>query len=105
MKYYAYLNQDRICQRIISSPNAILNEDLIELQDYNDDKIYRKYENGVWSSNKYTPTLDPKIQDALDHINLVEKKLLEKDIKIQDLENELIVMSNALNEFILGGIK
>lgn len=72
MFYYAQLNQDNICIGIALSTNIISQSDMI-LLDFNDeDKIYRKYESGAWSGEKYP---DGYIKTVQDYYNDKTKEL------------------------------
>lgn len=53
MFYYAQLNDSSICVFIATSSNPIVQPNMIQLPFDDQDKMYRMYKNGKWSTEKY----------------------------------------------------
>ena len=68
MNYYAQINENNIVIGISQLSEETKNDELIKIESYDEDYLWRKYENGVWSIEKYAP---PLIQppDELDNLN------------------------------------
>lgn len=65
LKYFATLNENNICIGTQSTPlEQPLNSVEITEQEYqNNAYIYKKYENGVWSTEKFEPTSTAPIDE------------------------------------------
>jgi len=53
--YYAQINQNGICFAVTQTAGEIIAEDMIEVPSFDQDKLFRKYENGSWSTEKCEP--------------------------------------------------
>lgn len=63
MKFYAQLNENKICIGISQLSGTVDNENLIEIESADNDFMWRKYENGKWSAEKFEPVQpDPVYQ-------------------------------------------
>jgi hypothetical protein len=76
---YAQLNENNIC---IGISQLIFKEEkpnLIELETVDQDKMYRKFENGRWSSEKFEPKEEPMttIEEQIYAESLYQTALLE----------------------------
>jgi len=55
MIIYAQLNKNNVCIGIAQLAGEVTDTNMVELQSADADKLWRKYENGVWSTDKYEP--------------------------------------------------
>ncbi len=53
--HYAQLNEHGICIAVSTLAGEVTADNLIRLDTYDTDKLWRKYENGQWSEEKYEP--------------------------------------------------
>lgn len=65
MKHYAQLNDSNLCVGISTLTTALADANLVEIPAFDEDYLYRKYENGTWSAEKYEPVpADPQPTNA-----------------------------------------
>lgn len=83
--FYAVINKNNICEEVKMTKGKIDLENHIEVSDMGD-YIWRKYENGEWSADKYEPV-------STAPLNEFEK--LKKDLELAQ---------RAINDLILGGM-
>jgi hypothetical protein len=55
MKFYAQLNENNICIGMCQLSGAILDPRAIEVENYSYDYLWKKYDNGIWSTEKFEP--------------------------------------------------
>lgn len=55
MNIYAQLNENNICIGISQLSGEVNASNMIRIENFDEDKIRRKYENGAWSTEKYEP--------------------------------------------------
>jgi len=55
MKFYAQLNENNICIGISQLSGEVIKDNMIEIQSFDNDKLWRKYENKAWSTEKFEP--------------------------------------------------
>ncbi|CCO08283.1 hypothetical protein [Desulforamulus hydrothermalis] len=53
--HYAQLNEHGICVAVSTLAGEVAADNLVQLETYDEDKLWRKYENGQWSEEKYDP--------------------------------------------------
>lgn len=53
--HYAQLNEHGICVAVSTLAGEVAADNLVQLETYDEDKLWRKYENGQWSEEKYEP--------------------------------------------------
>lgn len=87
MYYYAQLNSAGVCVAISALHEPVEAENLIPLQDFNQDKLFRQYADGQWSSETYEP--EPVITESVTLEDLNEKLLIAMGA-IADLYEELV---------------
>jgi hypothetical protein len=63
MFYYAQLNENSICISINTSTNIISQPDMISIDSFDEDKLYRKYQDSQWSDEKYPEGFVPTIEE------------------------------------------
>ena len=69
MNYYAQINENNIVIGISQLSEETKNDELIKIESYDEDYLWRKYENGVWSIEKYLPPTPIKPTSELDSFN------------------------------------
>jgi len=55
MKFYAQLNENNICIGISQLSGEVIQSSMVEIQSFDNDKLWRKYENKAWSAEKFEP--------------------------------------------------
>ena len=55
MKFYAQLNENNICIGISQLSGEVIQSNMVEIPSFDNDKLWRKYENKAWSSEKFEP--------------------------------------------------
>lgn len=63
MKTYAQINGNNICIGISQLSGGVKAKDMIEVPDMDTDYIWRKYEKGTWSAEKYEPVSTAPIDE------------------------------------------
>jgi hypothetical protein len=63
MYFYAQLNDNNICIGVSQLSGEIIDPKMIAIESVDTDKIWRKYENGTWSTDKYEPTSTAPIDE------------------------------------------
>ena len=84
MKHYAQLNENNICIGISMLSGQVDNPMLIPIDKYDNDYLFRRYEDGQWSEEKYEPKS-----------NVKQSELDETKDRVADLEQAIT--------FLLGG--
>lgn len=59
MKFYAQLNENNICIGISQLSGEVTADNMIEIETASNDFLWRKYNNGVWSDEKFEPIPEP----------------------------------------------
>ncbi len=75
--YYAQLNENKVCIGISSLKGEVQADNMVRIPEYSDGYIWKKYENGKWSEEKYVP--DYK-QIELDRMEAVEQAIADLSI-------------------------
>ena len=55
MKFYAQLNENNICTGVSQLSGEVLQENMIEIPSADSALLWKKYENGAWSAEKFEP--------------------------------------------------
>lgn len=75
------MNEENVCFGIISSQERSDSSNLIQIPNYDLDYLYRKYENGTWTEEKFIPepdeTLNTSIEEQIYAESLYQTALLE----------------------------
>lgn len=61
--FYAQLNENNICIGISQLSGEVTNSKMIIIESADTDKLWRKYEGGVWSIEKYEPVSTAPIDE------------------------------------------
>lgn len=78
---YAQLNDENICIGISQLTGEVEVENMVQIEDFNEDYLWRKYENGQWSEEKfYPPVPEPEPKPA------IEDFLLDLDFRLSLIE-------------------
>lgn len=89
MFYYAQLNEENICISISGYGSEMDHEILIAIESENYDYLWRKYENGEWSEEKFKPEPQPQPPSEIDllkaRIATLEEHNEEHEAAIIDL--------------------
>lgn len=86
MKIYATLNENKICTGISQLSGEVIKDDMIEIPIFSEDYMWKKYENGAWSTQKFEPVSTAPIDE------------FEQIKKNQEL------MQKAIDDLALGGV-
>jgi len=84
MKFYAQLNENNICIGISQLSGEVIQDNMIEIQSFDNDKLWRKYENKAWSAEKFEPQSTAPISE------------------FEQLKVEQQVLSDTVAEILLG---
>jgi ribosomal protein S4 len=74
---YAQLNDNNICIAISILKSKINQNNMIEIDNMDDDYLWRKYENNEWSQEKFLPNYS---QIELDRVETIEQAIAELSI-------------------------
>lgn len=55
MKFYAQLNENKICTGISQLSGEVIQTNMIEISTHDNSYLWKKYENGVWSTGTFEP--------------------------------------------------
>lgn len=83
--FYAQLNENNICIGVSMLSGEVDAPNMVRIDNLDTDYLWRKYENGQWSTEKYEPQTTAPLTDY-------EQTKLRVDL-----------LENALNDLILGG--
>lgn len=99
--YYAELNDNNVCIKIVSDTTKKVGSDRhIEIPEYNETLVYKKWLGDQWSSESYEPSVDTVIQDRL---NDLEEENMQLSTQVTNLGFTLDNV-NATNETLIQSI-
>lgn len=55
MYFYAQLEENNICIGISQLSGEVTADNMIQIDTFDQDKLWRKYENNTWSTEKFEP--------------------------------------------------
>lgn len=98
MKFYAQLNENKICIGISQLIREVIQSDMIEIDCMDHDKLWKKYENNIWSNEKYEPQSTAPLSDF---------EQLKTDLEMQKEINDTLILDNLtmqaqIDDLILG---
>lgn len=67
--FYGLINEDNICTKLIVSKDEIIENDKIQLSEYSEDYLGRKWIDNTWSLEKYEYPQETSLQEQIDLIN------------------------------------
>jgi len=76
MYYYAQINEESLCIGVSCLSGKIEADNMIEIPSYDTDYIYRKYENGQWSEEKYIPEMPDPLPDPIQEMQSIIDAML-----------------------------
>ena len=79
MTFYAQLNENNICIGISSLKSEVQVDNMVQIPEYSEDYIWRKFEDEKWSEEKFIPDYG---QIQLDRMESVEQAIAELSILI-----------------------
>lgn len=88
MRYFASIGTDLVCNGIQSSEGDVIADNVIEVTAQVesgtalDDFIWRKYENGAWSAEKFEPTPPPTPTVTMESLQAENESLNLNNIAI-----------------------
>ena len=94
MYHYAELNHENICIGVKTVKDVMTSTNLIPIDEANPDFLFRKFENGNWSLEKYLPDA------AAIHLSEFEKLTQENT----ELKQRQHIIQQALDDLLLGGM-
>lgn len=81
MKFYAQLNENKICIGISQLSGEVIQDNMIELPSFDSSYMWKKYDNSSWSTGTFEPVstapideftqLKQSVQSAQDAINML----------------------------------
>lgn len=74
MKFYAQLNENNICIGISQLSGEVIHDNMTEIQSFDNDKLWRKYENSAWSTEKFEPQSTAPISE-FEQLKLEQQEL------------------------------
>lgn len=95
MFLYAVLNENGVCIGFSSLSGEMLREDHIPVESMDEDLLYRKFEEGEWSQEKYVPDHGAI---ELSRMEAVEQELEQAKQKNAELQQQNIDTMLALTE-------
>ena len=79
MVFYAQLNENNICVGVSQLSGKVNNYNMIEIDSYDYDYMWKKYENGIWSKEKFEPKSTAPI-DEFEQLKLDNEKLKQDNL-------------------------
>lgn len=86
MFYYAELNEDNVCFSIVYSSKKSQSDSHIEINQMDENYLFRKYNDGEWSEEKYVP----------DHAQIELNRM--EDLEQSQSDQDDLIMSILLGE-------
>ena len=95
MKFYATLNENKICIGISQLSGEVIQDDMIEIPSFSDTYMWKKHECGIWSVGTFEPISTAPIDEF--------EQLKASNI---ELKQQIETSSQAITELsmILGGM-
>lgn len=105
--YYVRLNENQIGVNIVTSPKKINADGYIEIPDYSETYLYRKWENNQWSQERYEPSFEVELQQKVEQLEQENQTLVQGVSQIQaqniQLEGMMMEMMMAISALTNGG--
>lgn len=94
--YYARLNSDNVCVGFASYPTLMKDvEGIVNIQDYNESYLYKKYTNGVWSQETFEPSIPLELQEKLE---VLEETVATMSLERVQLSNQITQLDGTIME-------
>jgi hypothetical protein len=102
-KFYAQLNESDICIGISQLSGVVSQLNMIEIPVLDSGYIWRKYENGQWSEEKYEPqTIAPltEFEDLKE-----QQALMQTSLQAAEMDNlNTMLALTEVYEMMIGGV-
>ena len=113
MKFYAQINENKICTGISQLSGEVIQDDMIEISSADSDLLWKKYENGAWSTGTFEPEStapisefeELKVKNTALQTDLTNTKLAMAELVEQQLTDKLnnqLALAEVI-ESIMGG--
>ena len=99
MKNYASIDDSNICIGVSQLNAEVSDSNLIEIEKCDEDYIWRKYENGVWSTEKYLPPAP--IQPPVNPIDMLGMVTTQNSIELSELKQQVEAIGQGVVEIML----
>ena len=95
---YAIINSDNLCVGISQLSEEVNQTDMIEIPTYNEDYIFRKYENGQWSAEKFEPA---PVEPPLSSMDMVGMVTTQNSLELSELKQQVEAIGQGVVEIML----
>lgn len=95
---YAIIDSDNLCVGISQLSEEVNQTDMIEIPTYNKDYIFRKYENGQWSSEKFEPI---PVEPPLSPIDMLGTATTQNSLELSELKQQVEAIGQGVVEIML----
>ena len=96
---YAIIDSDNLCVGISQLSEEVNQTDMIEIPTYNKDYIFRKYENGQWSTEKYLPPAP--IEPPVNPIDMIGMVTTQNSLELSELKQQVEAIGQGVVEIML----
>jgi hypothetical protein len=98
---YAQLNHDNICIGLSVLTGETNDSKLVEIPEYSESYLWKKYENGIWSDIKYIPGTVVLKKDEIELLMsaITQQEAIirtQNDQKLARLEEQNLILMDAL---------
>lgn len=104
--FYAQLNGNNICIGILQLSGETIQDDRIRIENYDISYVWKKYENDVWSTEKYEPTSTAPIEEfeQLKQSNLILSQTLGNvTLENANLKQQVGTLTQTVANLMVGG--
>ena len=99
--YLAVLNDENVCIGIKQTKDMIDDGRHVEIPSYDSDYLYKKYENGQWSQEKYPPSETETVETIEEKLGRLERDFQESKLVQYDalatIFEEILLLQDKLN--------
>jgi len=98
MYIYAQLDAQQVCFAISMLVDEVTAPNMVRISEYNEDYMWRKYENGGWSTEKFPPP-EPEYQKPVSE-EIAELKAENEVLRQRVAQNQddvLFILENMFN--------
>ena len=95
---YAIIDSDNLCVGISQLSEEVNQTDMIEIPTYNKDYIFRKYENGQWSSEKFEPI---PVEPPLSPMDMLGMVTTQNSLELSELKQQVEAIGQGVVEIML----
>lgn len=95
---YAILNSQNICIGISQLNNNINQPNMVEISELSQNYIYKKYENGQWSSEKFEPI---PVEPPLSPMDMLGMVTTQNSLELSELKQQVEAIGQGVVEIML----